>query len=61
MFIPLFTLQGLFGRGLQTRILGNAVQSVLFTIIWRGLAERWGGKDSEEGAVKNATDDKKHR
>jgi hypothetical protein len=61
MFIPLFTLQGLFGRGLRTRILGNAVQSVLFTIIWRGLAERWGSKDSEEGVVKNATDDKKHR
>ena len=32
--------QGLFGRGLRTRILGNALQSVLFTVIWRGLAER---------------------
>eukprot|EP00557_Chaetoceros_sp_GSL56_P012304 CAMPEP_0176478292 /NCGR_PEP_ID=MMETSP0200_2-20121128/1108_1 /TAXON_ID=947934 /ORGANISM="Chaetoceros sp., Strain GSL56" /LENGTH=478 /DNA_ID=CAMNT_0017874219 /DNA_START=97 /DNA_END=1533 /DNA_ORIENTATION=+ len=32
--------KGLFGRGLRTRILGNAVQSVLFTVVWRGLAER---------------------
>jgi hypothetical protein len=28
---------GLFGRGLSTRILANAFQSVLFTVIWRGL------------------------
>lgn len=35
-----FLSQGLFGRGLRTRILGNALQSVLFTVIWRGLAER---------------------
>lgn len=32
--------KGLFGRGLRTRILGNAAQSVLFTVIWRGLADR---------------------
>jgi len=32
--------KGLFGRGLRTRILGNAVQSVMFTVIWRGLADR---------------------
>ncbi|KAL3910255.1 MAG: hypothetical protein SGILL_007765, partial [Bacillariaceae sp.] len=37
--------KGLFGRGLRTRILANALQSVLFTVIWRGLAERW-GKDA---------------
>lgn len=34
--------RGLFGRGLRTRILANALQSIVFTIIWRGLAERWG-------------------
>ena len=34
--------KGLFGRGLRTRILANALQSIVFTIIWRGLAERWG-------------------
>jgi hypothetical protein len=37
--------KGLFGRGLRTRILGNAAQSVLFTVIWRGLADRNLGKD----------------
>lgn len=34
--------KGLFGRGLQTRIFANALQSIVFTIIWRGLADRWG-------------------
>ncbi|KAL3768910.1 hypothetical protein ACHAW5_008825 [Stephanodiscus triporus] len=41
---------GLFGRGLKTRILGNALQSILFTVIWRGLSERW--KRKEEVAEK---------
>jgi Mitochondrial carrier protein len=36
--------RGLFGRGLGTRILANAVQSIVFTIIWRGLAERSPGQ-----------------
>jgi len=36
--------KGLFSRGLRTRILGNAFQSVLFTVVWRGLAERWGSQ-----------------
>lgn len=39
--------KGLFGRGLRTRILANALQSIVFTIVWRGLAERW-GKPREE-------------
>ena len=38
---------GLFGRGLRTRILANALQSVVFTIIWRGLAERWGNSRTD--------------
>ena len=33
--------RGLFGRGLRTRILSNAIQSIVFTIIWRGLADHW--------------------
>jgi Mitochondrial carrier protein len=37
--------KGLFGRGLRTRILGNALQSILFTLIWRGLADRWSRKE----------------
>jgi len=39
---------GLLGRGLRTRILGNAVQSVLFTVVWRGLAEKWNNKKEEQ-------------
>lgn len=31
--------QGLFGRGLRTRIMGNALQSIVFTVIWRSLAD----------------------
>jgi len=40
--------KGLFGRGLKTRILGNALQSILFTVIWRSLSERW-TRQEEEG------------
>jgi hypothetical protein len=40
--------KGLFGRGLRTRVLSNSVQSILFTVIWRGLAERWGNNDDDE-------------
>lgn len=36
--------RGLFGRGLSTRIYCNALQSIVFTVIWRSLAERWQGK-----------------
>jgi len=30
---------GLFGRGLRTRIFANALQSIVFTVVWRGLKE----------------------
>jgi len=30
---------GLFGRGLQTRIFANALQSIVFTVVWRGLKD----------------------
>ncbi len=58
----IFSLQGLFGRGLRTRILGNAIQSVMFTVIWRGLAERIGsseeeGRGSRRGLKENKTDE----
>jgi Mitochondrial carrier protein len=33
--------RGLFGRGLSTRIYCNALQSIVFTVIWRALADRW--------------------
>ncbi|KAL7571726.1 hypothetical protein ACA910_002825 [Epithemia clementina (nom. ined.)] len=34
-------LKGLFGRGLRTRLATNAIQSVMFTVVWRLLAEQW--------------------
>eukprot|EP01128_Nolandella_sp_AFSM9_P010139 TRINITY_DN6964_c0_g1_i1.p1 TRINITY_DN6964_c0_g1~~TRINITY_DN6964_c0_g1_i1.p1 ORF type:complete len:329 (-),score=83.77 TRINITY_DN6964_c0_g1_i1:152-1003(-) len=34
-------LIGLFGRGLKTRLLANGMQGIMFTVIWRGLEERW--------------------
>ena len=36
--------RGLFGRGLRTRIFANALQSIVFTVIWRGLSDRWAGR-----------------
>lgn len=42
--------KGLFGRGLRTRVFANSVQSIMFTVIWRGLAERWGNNDNENNA-----------
>ena len=33
--------QGLFGRGLRTRIFANALQSIVFTVVWRGLKDAW--------------------
>jgi Mitochondrial carrier protein len=45
--------QGLFGRGLKARIFANALQSIVFTVIWRGLAELWGNK-TDRGSVKGS-------
>lgn len=38
--------RGLFGRGLKTRIIANALQSIVFTVIWRGLSDRWSGNNN---------------
>ena len=44
--------KGLFGRGLRTRIFANALQSMIFTVIWRALAERWkASKDNDDDPV----------
>ena len=32
-------LRGLFLRGLGTKIISNGVQAMLFTIVWRRIAE----------------------
>lgn len=39
-------LYGLFFRGLNTRILANAMQGMMFTIIWKGLEEKF--RESEK-------------
>jgi hypothetical protein len=53
--------KGLFGRGLRTRIFANALQSIVFTIIWRGLAEQWGNRSTtdSESRREGGTDEKK--
>mmetsp|Transcript_4675 Transcript_4675/g.6922 ORF Transcript_4675/g.6922 Transcript_4675/m.6922 type:complete len:442 (+) Transcript_4675:169-1494(+) len=51
--------KGLFGRGLLSKLLSNAIQSVVFTVVWRSLAERWNGNpsnsDSEEAQKETST------
>jgi len=39
--------KGLFGRGLKTRIIANGIQSVIFTVIWRGLSQSLKGTHNE--------------
>lgn len=46
--------RGLFGRSLGTRLLTNALQSIVFTVIWRGLAERFRSKSEREGEARTA-------
>jgi hypothetical protein len=49
-------VKGLFGRGLRTRVFANSIQSIIFTVIWRGLAEHWGNKDDDTNTeIKSAT------
>jgi hypothetical protein len=40
--------RGLFGRGLKTRIFANALQSIVFTVIWRGLSDTWSAKHNQQ-------------
>jgi len=47
---------GLFGRGLRTRIFANALQSVMFTIVWRSLSERWRKKSTKPEAPSSSTE-----
>ncbi len=49
--------RGLLGRGLKTRIFGNALQSVLFTIVWRSLAERWSAPNNDEANADASTEE----
>jgi len=45
--------RGLFGRGLKTRIVVNALNSIIFTIVWRGLSERWSSSNDSNSNKNN--------
>jgi len=47
---------GLFGRGLRTRIFANALQSIVFTVVWRGLRDmmKHRSESAADEGVKNA-------
>ena len=33
-------LKGLFGRGLQTKIVANGMQGLLFSVLWKAIEEK---------------------
>jgi hypothetical protein len=41
MIIEKDGVQGLFFRGLGTRLLANGFQAALFTVLWKGFEERF--------------------
>ena len=45
-------LQGLFLRGLGTRVLANGVQGMLFVVAWKGLEEKWAKERAEQTPAK---------
>jgi Mitochondrial carrier protein len=50
--------RGLFGRGLQTRIFANALQSIVFTVVWRGLADYWRRKTTSSSRESSRAKDR---
>lgn len=46
-------LQGLFLRGLGTRVLANGTQGMLFVIAWKGLEEKWAEQRAEQSPSAN--------
>jgi hypothetical protein len=46
-------LGGLFGRGLRTKILANAVQGIMFSVLWR-LGQDAMAKAEKDKAAKDA-------
>lgn len=51
--------RGLFSRGLRTRVLANSIQSIVFTVIWRGLGDRWKSTEKLETIVRESDSTKK--
>jgi len=39
-------LEGLFGRGLKTRILANGLQGLMFSVLWKFFMDLWNDKRS---------------
>lgn len=48
--------KGLFGRGLKTRIIANGFQSIVFTVMWRGLSQRLKGSNDKDKSKVNDSD-----
>ena len=47
-------LAGLFGRGLQTRLLTNMAQSMVFSVFWKAIEAKLNAKAAEKDAKKAA-------
>lgn len=39
---------GLFGRGLQTKIISNGLQGLMFSVLWRMGQDAWAKREKEE-------------
>lgn len=39
---------GLFGRGLKTRLMANAFQGMLFTVLWKTIEDQWRKRTESE-------------
>jgi len=42
--------KGLFGRGLITKILANGLQAMIFTVVWKGMQEKFFDQNKENEA-----------
>jgi len=49
--------RGLFGRGLRTRIFANALQSIVFTVVWRGIKDHWRQKSAAATEIHSSAKD----
>lgn len=50
---------GLLLRGLSVKIISNGISSIMFTVLWRYLMERWAAKDKGAGKDKKEDGTKK--
>lgn len=52
-------LGGLFGRGLRTKILANAVQGIMFSVLWRVGQDMMAKREKDEADKEKAKASKK--